>query len=157
MEYPMIVFCNRPTPETLYSVTDHEIGHTWFPMVVGSNERRYAWMDEGFNELHQLLQLDQAVRAATDASRQPAGLPGDGDLGPGGADHEPRRSAIAGSSSSPAAYDKPALALRLLREVVRWPGALRSGLQGVLPPLGLQAPDAGGLLPHASRTASART
>ena len=50
MEYPMIVFCNRPTPETLYSVTDHEFGHTWFPMVVGSNERRYAWMDEGFNE-----------------------------------------------------------------------------------------------------------
>ena len=49
MEYPMIVFCNRPTPETLYSVTSHELGHTWFPMVIGSNERRYAWMDEGFN------------------------------------------------------------------------------------------------------------
>jgi peptidase M1-like protein len=50
MEYPMIVFChNRTDPVGLYSVTDHEFGHTWFPMVVGSNERLYGWMDEGFN------------------------------------------------------------------------------------------------------------
>jgi hypothetical protein len=50
MEYPMIVFChNRTDPKALFSVTDHEIGHTWFPMIVGNNERLYAWMDEGFN------------------------------------------------------------------------------------------------------------
>jgi aminopeptidase N len=50
MEYPMIVFCrNRTDPAALFSVTDHEIGHTWFPMVVGNNERLYAWMDEGLN------------------------------------------------------------------------------------------------------------
>ncbi|MEP7176985.1 MAG: M1 family metallopeptidase [Gemmatimonadales bacterium] len=50
MEYPMIVFCrNRTDAQALYSVTDHEFGHTWFPMVVGSNERLYGWMDEGFN------------------------------------------------------------------------------------------------------------
>jgi hypothetical protein len=50
MEYPMIVFChNRTDGPALFSVTDHEIGHTWFPMVVGSNERLYAWMDEGFD------------------------------------------------------------------------------------------------------------
>jgi peptidase M1-like protein len=50
MEYPMIVFChNRTDAKALFSVTDHEIGHTWYPMVVGNNERRYAWMDEGFN------------------------------------------------------------------------------------------------------------
>jgi len=36
-------------PEDLYSVITHEIGHMWFPMTVGSDERRYAWMDEGFN------------------------------------------------------------------------------------------------------------
>ena len=50
MEYPMIVFChNRTEGPALFSVTDHEIGHTWFPMVVGNNERLYAWMDEGLN------------------------------------------------------------------------------------------------------------
>ena len=27
----------------------HELGHQWFPMQVGSDERRYPWMDEGFN------------------------------------------------------------------------------------------------------------
>src|ERR1019366_7872273 len=30
-------------------LTAHEFGHTWFPMIVGSNERRHAFMDEGFN------------------------------------------------------------------------------------------------------------
>ncbi|HUI28689.1 MAG TPA: M1 family metallopeptidase [Candidatus Acidoferrales bacterium] len=50
MEYPMIVFCNvRSRGQGLYSVTDHEFGHGWFPMTVGSDERRYAWMDEGIN------------------------------------------------------------------------------------------------------------
>ena len=50
MEYPMIVFCaHQARGAFLFAVTDHEIGHTWFPMVVGSDERRYAWMDEGFN------------------------------------------------------------------------------------------------------------
>ncbi len=33
----------------LFGVVDHELGHNWFPMIVGSDERRYAWMDEGFN------------------------------------------------------------------------------------------------------------
>ncbi|MGY0040208.1 M1 family aminopeptidase [Pedobacter sp. NJ-S-72] len=30
-------------------MVDHEFGHSWFPMIVGSNERKYGWMDEGFN------------------------------------------------------------------------------------------------------------
>src|SRR2546421_1116572 len=50
MEYPMLVFCaNRRSRQGLFGVTTHELGHQWFPMVVGSNERLYAWMDEGFN------------------------------------------------------------------------------------------------------------
>ncbi|MFI5156938.1 MAG: M1 family metallopeptidase [Chitinophagales bacterium] len=50
MEYPGIVFCSSGSSGSgLWGVTDHEFGHTWFPMIVGSNERKYAWMDEGFN------------------------------------------------------------------------------------------------------------
>lgn len=50
MEYPGVSFCSsRSSGGELWDVTDHEFGHNWFPMIVGSNERRYAWMDEGFN------------------------------------------------------------------------------------------------------------
>ena len=50
MEYPGIVFCSSASQKGgLWGVTSHEFGHTWFPMIVGSNERKYAWMDEGFN------------------------------------------------------------------------------------------------------------
>ena len=50
MEYPGIVFCGSTAKTgSLWGVTDHEFGHTWFPMIVGSNERKYGWMDEGFN------------------------------------------------------------------------------------------------------------
>jgi hypothetical protein len=50
MEYPGIVFCSsRSHGRGLWGVTSHEFGHTWFPMIVGSNERKYPWMDEGFN------------------------------------------------------------------------------------------------------------
>lgn len=50
MEYPMLTFVpDSPTREDLHWVLAHELGHQWFPMVVGSNERLYPWMDEGFN------------------------------------------------------------------------------------------------------------
>lgn len=50
MEYPGIVFCDYSSKNAdLWGVTDHEFGHIWFPMIVGSNERLFAWMDEGFN------------------------------------------------------------------------------------------------------------
>jgi hypothetical protein len=51
MEYPMFVMVAYGTndPASIFGTIDHEQGHEWFPMLVGSNERRYAWMDEGFN------------------------------------------------------------------------------------------------------------
>ena len=50
MEYPMVAMeAHSDDPPDLYNVITHEIGHMWFPMTVGSDERRYAWMDEGFN------------------------------------------------------------------------------------------------------------
>jgi len=50
MEYPGIIFDGIDDKgKTLFWISAHEIGHTWFPMIVGSNERRNAFMDEGFN------------------------------------------------------------------------------------------------------------
>jgi hypothetical protein len=53
MEYPMFVMVHYGNPlddpRSIFGTVNHEHGHEWFPMVVGSNERRYAWQDEGFN------------------------------------------------------------------------------------------------------------
>lgn len=50
MEYPGIVFCMYSIEDgNLFHDVTHEIGHNWFPMIVGSNERRFMWMDEGMN------------------------------------------------------------------------------------------------------------
>ncbi len=50
MEFPMMTLIgdyNTSSDNNLYYVTAHELGHMWIPMIVGANERRYAWMDEG--------------------------------------------------------------------------------------------------------------
>lgn len=56
MEYPMLVFIGRSSPgEPLYSVLSHEFSHEWFPMVVGSKEHAYTWMDEGLTTFDESL------------------------------------------------------------------------------------------------------
>jgi hypothetical protein len=56
MEYPMMTLIgdyNERGDTALYAVTAHELAHMWVPMIVGNDERRFAWMDEGttsFNE-----------------------------------------------------------------------------------------------------------
>lgn len=50
MEYPMLAMETKSNDVyDLYNVVTHEIGHMWFPMIVGSNERMHMWQDEGFN------------------------------------------------------------------------------------------------------------
>jgi hypothetical protein len=50
MEYPMLAMENKSADKyELYNVITHEIGHMWYPMIVGSNEREHMWQDEGFN------------------------------------------------------------------------------------------------------------
>jgi hypothetical protein len=59
VEYPGLVFCGADYRRgELYSYLDHEFGHTLFPMLVGSNERRYPWMDEGLNTFINLLSTE---------------------------------------------------------------------------------------------------
>jgi hypothetical protein len=65
MEYPMICFNGgRPEPNGYYSerikyamisVIIHEVGHNFFPMIINSDERQWAWMDEGLNSFVQYL------------------------------------------------------------------------------------------------------
>jgi len=59
MEYPGIVFCSLGGG---WGVIDHEFGHTWFPMIVGSNERLYGWMDEGFNTFINTLSTQNSLK-----------------------------------------------------------------------------------------------
>jgi len=50
MEYPGMIFNHyKETKASLWFLISHEIGHNWYPMIVGSNERRYMWQDEGLN------------------------------------------------------------------------------------------------------------
>jgi len=59
MEYPGVVFDGIHDKDAfLFWVTAHEIGHDWFPMIVGSNERRNAFMDEGFNTFIDIFESD---------------------------------------------------------------------------------------------------
>lgn len=56
MEYPMMTLIgdyNARGAEALYHVTAHELAHMWIPMIVASDERRYAWMDEGATTFHE--------------------------------------------------------------------------------------------------------
>ena len=61
MEYPMFVMVHygNDDPASIFGTINHEHGHEWFPMVVGTNERRYAWMDEGFNTYINTFALEE--------------------------------------------------------------------------------------------------
>ena len=58
MEYPMVINSNQ-------GAADHETAHQWWPMMVGTNETQYGWMDEGFNQYMNILSdADAAGRPA---------------------------------------------------------------------------------------------
>ena len=77
MEYPMMTLM-QPWADTLSLAGDlmHETGHMWFPMQVGSNETRHAWMDEGLTQFN----TAQAMRALYKEPRS-GGRPNDSEQG----------------------------------------------------------------------------
>jgi hypothetical protein len=124
MEYPMIVFCSvRARGQGLFGVTDHEIGHTWFPMIVGSDERRYAWQDEGLNTFinyyaHQAFYGSASQRSQLMEADYIARLMQDTLL------HQPIMTypdRIRPQALGFVAYRKPGYGMRLLREYVLGP------------------------------------
>ena len=50
-------------------MTTHEIGHMWFPMLVGSDEKRYAWMDEGLTQFDQSQSMADFFKGFDDEER----------------------------------------------------------------------------------------
>ncbi len=128
MEYPMITF-NGPRTELqkdgtrtysqaekrfLIGVVIHEIGHIYFPMIVNSDERQWAWMDEGLNSF-----LDGVAGREWDPNIPWGAEPRD----IVGYMKSQNQVPIMTQSDSilqygPNAYTKPAVALNILREVV---------------------------------------
>ncbi len=117
MEFPMTTFITGSPRDSvaLQSVTLHEIAHMWFPMIVGSDEKRNMWQDEGltsFNDWNGSVEFfpgispetlmgtsyDRAARAGTELEIMRHG------------DHYTRDAA-----RTVAAYDKPMVLLHALR------------------------------------------
>ncbi len=68
MEYPMLTCIGGDWNErTLFDVEAHEIAHMWFPMQVGSDEKRYAWMDEGMAQYFQSFAIKAQFPESDDA------------------------------------------------------------------------------------------
>ena len=127
MEYPMVAM-ESPNPDqySLYNVVTHEIGHTWFPMIVGSNERVHFWQDEGFNTF---------INTFSEARRYPD--KGDQMARALGEREEETQAESAGvqvaieiqADRVPAellginAYNKPSVGLQLLRQEILGPAA----------------------------------
>ncbi|MDQ2863830.1 MAG: M1 family metallopeptidase [Bacteroidota bacterium] len=128
MEYPGIVFDGwQDKAADLYWVTAHEIGHNWFPMIVGSDERRYAFMDEGFNTFIDVYASDDFNKGEYAPKRDGEYAPGKGNpadeiipwlkdsLAPTMLD---RADQFPEKYRHPIEYFKPAFGLVLLREVI---------------------------------------
>lgn len=128
MEYPGITFDSwKATDYLTFLLVVHEIGHNWFPMMIGSNERVDAWMDEGFNTFIDIY----AHKHFNDGEFAPKR---DGEYAPGGGNPaeeivsvitnknaQPvasRADAIKGSYLHPLEYFKTAFGLVLLREII---------------------------------------
>jgi hypothetical protein len=128
MEYPGIVFDGwQDKGKDLYAVTAHEIGHNWFPMIVGSDERRFAWMDEGFNTFIDVYASDEFHQGEYAPKR-------DGEYAPGGGNPAEEILAVLKNPEAPVimtapdaidekyrhpvTYYKAAFGMRLLREQI---------------------------------------
>jgi hypothetical protein len=74
MEFPMMTCLGGEWDSlSLYEVTTHEIGHMWFPMLVGSDEKRHAWMDEGLTQFNQSQAIPDIFKEVDDEEKNRTG------------------------------------------------------------------------------------
>lgn len=130
MEYPMICFnFGRPRPDGTYDdfiktrmvyVIVHEVGHNFFPMIINSDERQWAWMDEGLDSFLEYLTMKKYYPDLPYTSNSPEAIV---PYMKGSKDFmrpimtNPEQSLQLG----PEAYSKPSAALVVLREQVMGP------------------------------------
>ncbi|MDH3271965.1 MAG: M1 family metallopeptidase [Gemmatimonadota bacterium] len=136
MEFPMLTligpYSGGREPADLFNVTSHELAHMWIPMIVGTNEKKYAWMDEGSTtylenesrmELwpgvsHHRVEARSYLQLAN--ARQEVSMMTPGDFYP------------PGPSYGVASYPKPSTLLVALRSVMgeeAWTDAYRTFIQ----------------------------
>jgi hypothetical protein len=131
MEYPGIVFDDIGSPpKATFWIAAHEIGHSWFPMIVGFNERRNAWMDEGFNTFIDVYESDEFNHGEYAPKRDSEYAPHGGnpvdEILPVLADPDAppilsRADTVLEKYRHPVTYFKSALGLILLREQILGP------------------------------------
>jgi len=131
MEYPGIVFDGIDDKGTeLFWITAHEIGHSWFPMIVGFDERRHAWMDEGFNTFIDTYQSDEFNHGEYAPKRDSEFAPGGGNpvdeilavlADPAAPPILSRSDTVVEKWRHPVTYFKSALGLVLLRDQILGP------------------------------------
>ena len=131
MEYPGLAFDGIDDKgKELFWITAHEIGHTWFPMTVGFDERRDAWMDEGFNTFIDTFESDDFKNGVYGPKRDSEFAPGGGnpvdEILPILADPQApviltRADNISEKYRHPVTYFKSALGLVLLRNEILGP------------------------------------
>lgn len=130
MEYPMICFnFGRPNPDGSYNdqiktrmvfVIVHEVGHNFFPMIINSDERQWAWMDEGLDSFLEYMTMKKYYPELPYTSNSPAAIVpymkgSKSFMSP--IMTNPEQSKQLG----PEAYSKPSAALVVLRESVMGP------------------------------------
>jgi Peptidase family M1 domain len=139
MEYPAILFDSAADKgKTLFWITVHEIGHTYFPMIVGSDERRYQWMDEGFNTFIDVFESDAFDNGVYGPKRDQEFAPGKGEPADqiaaliADANAPPimtRGDSIPFTYSHPVSYFKTAFGLMLLRNDILGPDRFDSAFR----------------------------
>ena len=65
MEYPTITLITSPDAKSEYldDVITHEVGHNWFMSMLGSNERKHTWQDEGLNTYFEFRYMAEKYKA----------------------------------------------------------------------------------------------
>ena len=126
MEYPAVLFDGAEDKgKSLFYLTVHELGHTYFPMVVGTDERRWGWMDEGLNTFIDTYESDAFHNGEYGPKRDAEFAPGPASpadqiatliADPNTPPIMTRSDSIPFTYGHPVSYFKTAFGLRLLRD-----------------------------------------